>query len=841
MNLWKTALLCALIFTALWLLSPSRSRTASEPGVVEITYMEPTGPIAAPMDDAVRVFEAQSRADHAKDPSKPIYRVISGQNAGSDPSEDPTRFLVSVAGGMPPDVIAFDRFAISQWSARGVFTPLDSYVNADIKAGRADAIHSQDYFPSAWDEAVYTDPVSGSKTLYGVPFNMDSRALFYNKSMLKKAGFVDAHGQALPPRTWEQLEAMEAKLTQTDEDGHIIRLGFVPNYGNSWLYIFGWMNGGEFMSADGKRCTLNDPRIVGALDWMTQQYDNQGGAKAVYAFQSSFQGGELDPFIIGKVAMKIDGVWMLHQMSQYARNLDWGVAPPPIPQDMVTKTHTTLSWVGGWAYAIPSTAKHKDAAWALIRFLASKQAYKIMADSERLTTLSQGQSFVPRQAPNRAINEWLAKTYVYDDPASDPKVAAALRVFNDLIPEARFRPVTEVGQLLWNQQITCMESAIFHKQTAQEALDQGTALVQRELDTDLAPPKGIPVKLSWFVWPYVGLVVLLVLLVYLWETRSGFRGTAARWLAPVGGKKLLERGRGLEGVNGGHLSAQWKDGWFLASPWIIGFIVFTGGPILFSIMMSFCSYDVINNPRLIGLDNYHELFFQDPLFWKSLWNTTYMLVGIPLGMALSLGMSLLLNTKVKGVAVWRTLFYIPSIVPAVAAAILWVWMLNPNSGLLNVVLASVGLHGPNWLQDEQTSKLSLIIMGLWASGGGIIIWLAGLKGISESYYEAAAIDGAGDVDCFVHITLPMLSPYIFFNLIMGLIGTIQIFLPAFIMTQGQPLNSTLFFVYYLFNNAFRYLIMGRAAAMAWFLFLIVFGLTLFQLKMSNRWVHYEGD
>jgi len=189
--------------------------------------------------------------------------------------------------------------------------------------------------------------------------------------------------------------------------------------------------------------------------------------------------------------------------------------------------------------------------------------------------------------------------------------------------------------------------------------------------------------------------------------------------------------------------------------------------------------------------------------------------------------------------VWRTFYYLPSIVPAVASSILWIWIFNPSSGLLNNALASVGIHGPNWLQDEHTGKLSLILMGLWGAGGGMIIWLAGLKGISETYYEAASLDGASTWHQFRHITIPLLSPYIFFNLIMGLIGTFQIFTQAYIMTQGGPVNSTLFYAYHLFNNAFRYLHMGYAAAMAWVLFVIVFGLTVVQLNLQKRWVYYE--
>lgn len=219
-----------------------------------------------------------------------------------------------------------------------------------------------------------------------------------------------------------------------------------------------------------------------------------------------------------------------------------------------------------------------------------------------------------------------------------------------------------------------------------------------------------------------------------------------------------------------------------------------------------------------------------------------MLIGLPLGLGLSLGLAMLLNLKLRGVNFWRTVFYLPSIIPVVASFVAWLWIFNPSSGLLNAALASVGITGPNWLQDENTSKAALILMGLWSGAGGtMIIWLAGLKGISESYYEAASLDGASNFQKFLNVTVPMLSPYIFFNTIMGIIGTMQIFVPALIMTNGGPVNSTLFFVYGLFNHAFKYLQMGYASAMAWILFIFVFALTIIQLQFSKRWVYYEGD
>lgn len=325
MRLWKLALLAAATLTVVWLLSPGRSEQAPDPGVIEISFMTPGGPISGALDDAIRVFEEESRRAHEVDPSKPVYRVVSGQNASRDQTADPTRFIISLAGGMPPDVIMFDRFAVTEWAARGAFSPIDGYLTADAAAEHPDMVRREDFYKSAWDEVVFTDPATGQANTYGIPIGIDTRALFYNKDLLERAGYVDENGVARPPRTWEELEEMSVKLTEQDSQGRVVRMGFVPNFGDSWLYIYGWMNGGEFMSPDGRRVTLNDPKIVKALDWMTNLYDALGGASEVMAFQSTFQGNELDPFLLGKIAMKIDGSWILpSSLAQFGRNVNYG-------------------------------------------------------------------------------------------------------------------------------------------------------------------------------------------------------------------------------------------------------------------------------------------------------------------------------------------------------------------------------------------------------------------------------------------------------------------------------------------------------------------------------------
>ena len=889
----RGALIGVLTISLLWLLAPRASERLDD-GAVEIQYMAPEGPIRDAMEDAIREFEFLSRRRHEETGGAyPHYRVVAGQHASRNQVEDPTRFLLSLVGGEPPDVIFFDRFAISEWAARGAFTPLDEWLERDDAAwaawekerreqpdipapwpgafpesaraeGAADLaaverIDRANFFQACWDEAIYTNPRTGEKRLYGIPNNADNRVLLYNKDILVRNGFTNEWGEASPPRSWEELEEMAIAMTERDASGNIETIGFIPNYGNSWLYMYGWQAGGAFMSEDGRRCTLNEPRIAEALTFMTRIYDRLGGAREVYAFQSSFQGDALDPFIQGKVAMKIDGVWIMESLARYGRDLNLGAAAPPMPQRELDAGRAPISWTGGWAYAIPSSSTEKEGAWELIRFLVSTRALEILARSTEYTYAAQGQPFIPRQMPNRRHNEWLFQHFVVENDALEPKYKETMRVFNDLLENSYFRPVTPVGQRLWNAQIWAMEDAIFHKRTPQEALDYYTAIVQRDLDTLLAPPERQPIRSwGWFFWLYGALLTAAVFLVYAWDTRPDLRQRVVHTLG-LGrftrrANKRSGAGSMLEGKKGSYFRSQWKDGVICALPWLLGFALFTGGPLLFSIIISFCQFDILNHAVFTGLSNYRIMFAQDELFWKSLGNTVYMVIGVPLGMAVGLGMALLLTREVRGVAVWRTFFYLPSIVPVVAASILWIWIFNPQSGLINQLIGATNqglatlfggripsLPQPLWLQDEATSKASLILMGLWTAGGGMIIWIAGIKGISKSYYEAASIDGAGAWQSFRHITLPMLTPYIFFNLVMGLIGTFQIFAQAFIMTAGGPVNSTLFYVYHLFNNAFRYLHMGYACAMAWFLFLIVLMLTALQMHFSNRWVHYEGD
>ena len=291
---------------------------------------------------------------------------------------------------------------------------------------------------------------------------------------------------------------------------------------------------------------------------------------------------------------------------------------------------------------------------------------------------------------------------------------------------------------------------------------------------------------------------------------------------------------------------RWEStsGLLFITPWILGFLIFSLGPMIASLYLSFCKYD-LHTLEWVGGENYRRLLTADPLFWRALQNTViYVALSVPLGLAGSLAIALLLNQNVRGQRVFRTFFYLPSLVPAVASSLLWLWVLNSENGLLNYGLMFLGVpHNscPRWLEDPAWTLPAFAMMSLWGIGGArMIIFLAGLQGISESYYEAAHIDGASSTQKFLFITLPMLSPTIFFNLILGIIGSFQVFTSAYVMTSGGPGNASLFYVLYLFRNAFEYFKLGKASAMAWILFALLLGFTVVQFKNARRWVHYEG-
>lgn len=293
-----------------------------------------------------------------------------------------------------------------------------------------------------------------------------------------------------------------------------------------------------------------------------------------------------------------------------------------------------------------------------------------------------------------------------------------------------------------------------------------------------------------------------------------------------------------------HSLAKWwrtnRVGLAFISPWLVGVSVFVLWPFLASIYLSFTKFDIVNAPNWVGVANYRSLLTEDPLFWKSLQVTlTYALLAVPLCAVAGVALAMLLNQKVRGMSFFRAAFYVPSVVPTVATAVVFMWILNPEIGLVNGLLKQVGIKGPAYLQDPNTALLSLVAMSLWSVGGSMVIYLAGLKDIPAHLYEAAMMDGANAWQRMKTVTLPLLTPVILFNVVMSVIGSFQYFTEAYVMTQGGPEQSTTFFALYLFQRAWQFLDLGYASAMAWILFAIVVTVTTVILRTQSKWVHYR--
>ncbi len=726
---------------------------------------------------------------------------------------NPQKLLTSIVGGAPPDLINQDRFTIGDWASRDAFEPLDDFLQGDKD------IVKGNFYPAAWNEALYKGHV------YGIPTSIDDRVLYYNRKLFRQAG-LDPNK---PPRTWEELQDTALKLTKRGR-GSYERIGFIPNYGNSWLYLYSWQNGGEFMSADGRTCTMDNPRTVGALQYMADFYKKLGGYDAVNIFQSGFSGNEQDPFFTGKVAMVVDGSWKLDGIARYAPDLDFAVAPAPVPaarlkgEGVFKGQAPYITWTGGSSLAIPRGASHPKEAWRFIKWMTSIESNVISSKAQQAFNLAKGRPFVFSLTSSRPVNEALLKQF----PLENGRLQGAQKLIVQMLPTAKYRPVTFIGQTLWDNHVRAFERASGGLLSPQAALTEQKNLVQKELDKSFARER---LPMFSFTWPLLIIGALSI---------GGLAYGGVRIKQDLGQSRSAK--------------SEAIAGYLMAAPWIVGFLLLTAGPIIASILLAFSDYDVLHAPRYAGLSNFQTLFTDDrELLGKAFYNAFYLAIfGIPLGMATGLAIAMLLNTKVKGMNYYRTAFYIPSIVPGIASAVLWAWILagDPSKGLLNALWNSTltewfGWAPPGWFGVAEWAKRGLIVQGLWGAGGGMILWLAGLQGISPNLYEAARIDGAKAWSQFRHITLPMLSPYIFFNLILGTIGALQEFDRVYVLSGGGggagPLDSMLVPVLYLFNNAFKYFKMGYASAIAWVVFLVILTLALIQLWAQKYWVFYEAE
>jgi ABC-type sugar transport systems, permease components len=472
---------------------------------------------------------------------------------------------------------------------------------------------------------------------------------------------------------------------------------------------------------------------------------------------------------------------------------------------------------------VPRGARNVEGAWDFIKFATSPEARMTEAAAQRAWEHMRGRLYLGRIHGMPAVNEALIRKY----GGLPERFLQGWKTHIDLMPRTDTRPVTVIGQTLWDEHVRAYERYVTDELSLTKALRQSEERAQRELDQYFYADRH-PVVPGKLLATIAGAVCVALACVILWS------GSGARM-------KGLRRQEN-----------RWA--YLFISPWLLGLLVLTLGPLVASFALSFTQWDVIGPVRWVGLSNYQDLLGPDvENTGKAFSNILFLcLIGVPLSVCTSLSLALLLNAYTRGIGAFRTLFYLPSIVPAVASTVLWAWLLNPDParGLVNRLWAATiqnwfHFAPPGWFASSEWSKPGLIVMGLWGAGGGIILWLAGLKGIPRDLYEAAELDGASAAQAFYRVTLPMLSPVIFFSLVVGFIGAFQEFDRIYVLVPPDQRygvhDSLLVPMVYLFEHGFARFRMGYASAIAWLIFLVLAVVTWLQFRFGERRVFYEAS
>ncbi len=695
--------------------------------------------------------------------------------------------LVATSGGVPPDIAGLWDVQLVSFLEMGVITPLDALM-------REYSIDPGIYIPSVWEMIHHNGKTMG---LVSTPA---TTALHWNKGMFRAAGMDPER----PPRTFKELEDFSKRLTKVDaKTGEILQMGFLPAEPGWWNYGWGYFFGGSLWDK-GQRITADDPKNVQSLEWvrrMAEPYQHE----ALQSFRSGFGNfaSSQNPFMAGKLAMVLQGVWMANYMALYAPKVDWAAAPFPV----VHPGDPPITFMGCDVLSIPVGAKHPREAFEFIAYVQRQEVMEKLCKAHRKTS--------GLRKVSQAFYEGHGNPYI--------------RMFQELswskgaVSPPKMSIFTEYGDEL----NACFDRVWQRKQEPAAALAQTQARIQkswnRELDRRSHPPndslRHAPLALSV-------LAVLVLAGVVFVKDRQDRRFTAA-----------------------GRLKGKLRRGLLFAAPGLIGLLVFTVYPICAAFIYGFCDYSVLSTPRWVGLDNFKELA-GDQLFWLSLKNTLYYAsFALPLGLLLALISALLLDSNVRGAGAYRTFFFLPVVTPLVANAMVWLWIFNSQFGVLNFLLEKITfghIRAVPWLTDANYTMPSLILMSFWGIGQTAVILMAALQEVPVAIYEAAELDGAGWFKKAWHISIPSISPALYFNLVMGVIGSLQIFAQPYIMmnttgtTPGGPARSASFYTMYLWDSAFSYLRMGYASAMAWILFLIILGLNALFTRLTKSRIHYAG-
>lgn len=727
------------------------------------------------------------------------------------------RLLSQVAGNTSPDVAMLDPQHMQMFAKRGALLPLGPFIERSPE----------------FDLAAYYDPIVEvfryQNDLFVLPRDIAPIGLiYYNKRLFKEAGLAEPDGTW----TWDFEPRPELgskcftycmqQLTKFNAKGRPEVWGFAPSWTGAFTDTVVFSSGARYVDDPQAfdRLNFTDPRVIRAFDFVAELANKKHWMPSQSELSTVAQSTAVDLFISQRVAMYQCGIWDVPHIRKALKPgspkfFEWDITLAPGHIDPATGEVLRAAPSGGSGYAILKNTQHPDEAWKLVQWMSGEPGMRAMARAgiaqPAIKTLARGEDWIP--GPNTPLEQRYPASRIVTDQA---------------IPSVVFPPTADYWEEVSGLVFSKTEPIYAGTKTASEALGEGNKLASERLKTLLAEER-LP-HFDWRIGGAVGVLLLAAALAWVYLPERGKKRTAA------------ERAENRTSL------------WFL-SPWIVGTLLFTVGPMIFSLLMSFTNWDIIRPAEWRGVGNYTEALTQDARFWNTVKVTlVYTLFSVPLGLAASLALALLLNVRVKGMPLYRTFFYLPSLASAVASSLIWRKVFQPEGGLLNVLLFGedghrdplglatwLGTNGNavNWLGDEKLALPSMVLMSLWGVGGGMVILLAGLQAIPDFYYEAATLDGAGLWHKFRVVTLPMVSPALFFTLITGVIGSFQSFTQAFVMTQGGPNDATRFYMLHLYENSFGNLRMGYASALAWLLFAVVFVITRLQWKL-DKFVYYEG-
>lgn len=729
--------------------------------------------------------------------------------------------LAQFAADVAPDVAMMDMNNFQRFARRDAILPLNQFFD-DIPG---------------FDINSYYRPIVEAHSYRGELFVLPRDIapigiIYYNKEAFREAGLELPDGnwtwdfQARPHLREQCFIWVLEQLTKRNERGRTVR----------WAYSAGWatLTAEMFATSMGARMAdnyesptrvlMDDPRWIRSFEFTSSMWLEHGWVPSPTELTSQMQTTAWQLFAAGRVAMYQSGIWDVPNIRDAIgvgedKRFDWDITLAPGWINPETGEVQRSAPTGGSGYAILSSTKHPREAWLLAEWMAGEPGMQAMAAAGYAQPAIQELAL---QAP-----------WIPDENTPIELREPQSRIFTDTaVPYVHFNPTSD----LWPEVMGLVgreyERLFNGSVTAEYALTKGTANANRRLQTLLAE-QDLP-RFNWWAGLAIGIGILAAVLWWVyWPERN---------------RKLTYRQKKENVV-----------GYLFIMPWVLGMLLFTLGPMILSLLMSFADWDIIRPAMWRGAQNYVEAFTIDPRFYRSLAVTfIYALFAVPLGLFGSLMLALLLNIKVRGMPIYRTCYYLPSIASGVVAALIWRRIFQPEGGLLNTFI-----YGPdgtwntlgiasfldrfnpnpgqpvNWLANEMLALPGFIFMSLWGIGGGMIILLAGLQAIPQHYYEAATVDGANIWKKFRNVTLPLLTPSLFFTLVTGIIGAMQVFTQAFVMTGGGPNDTTRFYMLHLYEAAFVGLRMGYASAMAWVLFVIILIITLFQFKFS-KWVYYEG-